>query len=78
MSGLIDPPKIIVQTLNINNYKYCLGNLIPHTSVTYNIDCYHDSTLVKSIMGVLEGEEYNAWTTDDWMEDFIKQKIELL
>jgi len=78
MSGTIDPPKIIVATLTINNYRYALSNLIPHTSVQYGIDCFNDTTLVKSITGLLEGEQYKEWMTDDWLDRFIKQKVEEL
>ena len=78
MSGTIDPPKIIVTTLTINNYRYALSNLIPHTSVVYGIDCFNDDVLVKSITGLLEGEQYKEWTTDDWLDSFIKQKVEEL
>ena len=78
MSGTIDPPKIIVATLTINNYRYALSNLIPHTSVVYGIDCFNDTTLVKSITGLLEGEQYKEWITDDWLDRFIKQKVEEL
>ena len=78
MSGTIDPPKIIVATLTINNYRYALSNFIPHTSVVYGIDCFNDTTLVKSITGLLEGEQYKEWTTDDWLDRFIKQKVEEL
>ena len=74
----ITPHKIIVQTLSINNYTGALGNLIPHTSVAYGIECYHDTTLVKSIQGILEGEQYKEWTTDDWLDRFIKSKVEEL
>jgi hypothetical protein len=78
MSGLIEPPKVIVKTLSINNYRYGLSNLIPHTSVFYSIECYSDTTFVKSIQGILEGEQYKEWTTDDWLDAFIKSKIEAL
>ena len=78
MSGTIQPPKIIVATLTINNYRYALSNFIPHTSVVYGIDCFNDTTLVKSITGILEGEQYKEWTTDDWLDRFIKQKVEEL
>lgn len=76
MSGTIDPPKVIVQTIRINNYRYALSNFIPHTSVMYGIDCFQDMTLVKSIVGLLEGEQYKEWTTDEWLDRFIKQKVE--
>lgn len=78
MSGTIDPPKVIVQTISINNYRYALYNLVPHTSVQYGIDCFQDTTLVKSIVGLLEGEQYKEWTTDEWLDRFIKQKVEEL
>jgi hypothetical protein len=78
MSGILEPPKIIVQTLSINNYRYALSNFIPHTSVMYGIDCFNDNILIKSIVGVLEGEQYKEWTNDVWLDQFIKQKIEEL
>ena len=77
-SFVVEPPKIIVETLTINNYTYALGNLIPHTSVVYGIECFHDTTLVKSIQGILEEEQYKEWTTDDWLGRFIKSKVEEL
>jgi hypothetical protein len=78
MSGLIEPPKTIVETFEINRYEYNLINLIPHTSVQYCITCYDDSVYVKSITGLLEGEQYKEWTNDDWLDAFIKSKIESL
>lgn len=78
MSGIVEPPKTIVQTLTINNYKYTLNNLIPHTSVKYGIDCFNDTVYVKSITGILEGTQYKEWTTDDWLDCFIKTKVEEL
>jgi hypothetical protein len=74
----LDPPVVIVETLTINNYKYALSNLIPHTSVVYGIDCFNDSVFVKSITGLLEGDQYKEWTTDDWLDAFIKSKVEEL
>ena len=78
MSGIINPPKIVVQTLEINNFIYALFNLIPHTSVEYRINCFSNEYLVKTIFGLLDGEQYKEWTTDDWMDRFIRQKIEEL
>jgi len=71
-------PVTVVNTLTINNYRYALSNIILHTSVTYGIDCFNDNTLVKSIVGVVEGEQYREWTTDDWMDAFIKSKVDAL
>lgn len=80
MSGFIplDTPIIVVETttIQINKYSYQLTNLIPHTSVMYNIWCFHDNTQVKYISGLLDGEQYKEWTTDEWMDAFIKNKVE--
>jgi hypothetical protein len=74
----LDKPITVVETTNIviNKYSYQLVNLIPHTSVVYNIWCFHDTTQVKYISGLLEGEQYKEWTTDEWMDAFIKNKVE--
>jgi hypothetical protein len=76
MSGTIQPPKIIIETLEINRYTYDLINLIPHTSAQYRIFCYSGDVEVKYITGLLEGEQYKEWTTDDWLDAFIKTKVE--
>ena len=80
MSDLIplDTPIIVVETttITINKYSYQLINLIPHTSVMYNIWCFHDNTQVKYISGLLDGEQYKEWTTDEWLDAFIKNKVE--
>jgi hypothetical protein len=78
MSGIIEPPKVIVETLEITRYEYNLINLVPHTSVQYCITCYNDALYVKSITGLLDGEQYKEWTTDDWLDAFIKSKVESL
>ena len=78
MSGIVDPPVVVVNTSTINNYRYTLSNIIPHTSVQYNIYCYNDLLLVKPLSGIIEGDQYKEWTTDDWMDIFIKSKIEEL
>jgi len=76
MSGIID--KTITETLTITRYVYSVSDLIPHTSVQYHIYCYNEDTLVKSLTGLLEGDLYKEWTTDDWLDDFIKSKVESL
>ena len=78
MSGTIQPPKIIVKTLEINRYTYDLVNLIPHTSAQYRIFCYSGDVEVKYVTGLLEGEQYKEWTNDDWLDAFIKTKVEEL
>jgi hypothetical protein len=44
----------------------------------YYIYCRNDNILVKTIQGILEGEQYKEWTTDDWLDAFIKSKVEAL
>jgi hypothetical protein len=76
----LDTEIIIVETITttINKYYYQLTNIIPHTSVIYNIFCYNDDTQVKYISGLLDGEQYKEWLTDEWMDAFIKKKVEEL
>ena len=76
MSGIVEPPKIVIETLEINRYTYDLINLITHTSAQYRIFCYCGDVEVKYITGLLEGEQYKEWTTDDWLDAFIKTKVE--
>lgn len=77
MSGTIEPPKAILQY--ITKYTYSLTNLIPHTSVSYAINCYYnENAYVLTITGILEGEQYKEWTTDDWLDRFMKSKVEAL
>ena len=76
MSGIIEPP--ILMTTEITRYTYIMTNLNPHTSVLYYIYCYNEDNLVKNIQGILEGEQYKEWTTDDWLDIFIKSKVEEL
>ena len=74
----LDPPVVIVETLTINKYSYDVSNLIPHTSVNYNIYCFNGTACVKHVSGIIEGEQYKEWTTDDWLDAFIKTKVEEL
>lgn len=76
MSGIVEPP--IITAIEIKRYTYQLIDLIPHTSVQYYIHCYNDIILVKTIIGLLEGEQYKEWTTDDWIDRFIKSKVDEL
>lgn len=65
-------------TIKINKYRYAVTDLIPHTSVRYHIYCYDGSILVKHMTGLLEGEQYIEWTNDDYLDNFIKEKVNLL
>jgi hypothetical protein len=78
MSGTVEPPKVVVETCTITRYAYSLIDVIPHTSVRYNIFCYNEDTFVKTVNGIIEGEEYKEWTTDDWMDRYIKEKVNAL
>ena len=78
MSGIIDPPKTFVETLTITRYEYGITDLIPHTSAQYYIVCFNGNALVKTLQGILEGDQYKEWTTDDWLDSFMKSKIQAL
>ena len=71
----LDPEITFVETKKINKYSYGLTNFKPHTSVEYYIFFYYDTTLIKQISGILEGQEYLDWTNDDYLDTFIKRKI---
>jgi hypothetical protein len=66
---------VLIETKKINKYSYALSSLIPHKSVQYNIYCYDDDVFVKSISGLLEGQDYLDWTNDDFLDAFIKAKV---
>jgi hypothetical protein len=78
MSGTIQPPKIILKTIEINRYTYDLINLIPHTSAQYRIFCYCDEVEVKYVTGLLEGIQYKEWIDDDYLDRFIRNIVETL
>jgi hypothetical protein len=78
MSRIVEPPISVVQTIKITRYEYSLSNLIPHASVQYTINCYNDNVYVKSISGILEGIQYIEWVNDDYLDAFIKAKVEEL
>ena len=78
MSGIVEPPKIILKTIEINRYTYDLINLIPHTSAQYRIFCYCDNVEVKYVTGLLEGDKYKEWVDDDWLDRFIKNIVDTL
>lgn len=76
MSGIVDPPKTIIETLTITRYVYSLTDFIPHTSVRYNIFCYNEDTFVKALAGTIDGLDYKEWTNDDWLDRYMKSKVE--
>jgi hypothetical protein len=75
MDYTLDAEIVFVETKKINKYRYNLSNLIPHTSVRYDIYCFDDTVFVKQISGLLEGQDYLDWTNDDFLDTFIKAKV---
>ena len=65
-------------TLKITKYRYVVIDLIPHTSVRYHIYLYEEEALVKHITGMLEGEQYLEWKTDDYLDNFIQSVVDKL
>lgn len=78
MSGTISPPKVVTETFTITTFTYILQNFEPHHRVEYTIQCFNGLVFVKTITGVLEGEEYKRWVDDDWLDAFMKSKVEAL
>lgn len=75
MDYTLESEIVLVETKKINNYKYNLSELKPHISVRYDIYCFDGDIFVKSITGLLEGQEYLDWTNDDFLDAFIKAKV---
>jgi len=77
---LVDPPIEFIETkrIIINNYTYYLSNISSHKSVEYDIICYNNKEIVKTLAGLVDGEQYKEWVSDDWMDAFIKKKVEEL
>ena len=65
-------------TLKITKYRYNVVDLIPHTSVRYHIYLYEGERIVKCISGLLEGEQYLEWKTDDYLDNFIQSVVDKL
>jgi hypothetical protein len=78
MSGIVSPPKTVVESILITRYVYSLADVIPHTSVRYNIFCYNGDDFVKALGGIIEGIQYKEWVDDDWLDAFIKSKVDAL
>ena len=65
-------------TLKITKYRYVVIDLIPYTSVRYHIYLYEEEALVKHVSGLLEGEQYLEWKTDDYLDNFIQSVVDKL
>lgn len=65
-------------TLKLTKYRYAVCELIPHTSVRYHLYLYQDDGIVKHITGMLEGEQYLEWKTDDYLDRFIQSVVDKL
>ena len=63
-------------TLKLTKYRYIVCELIPHTSVRYHIYLYEEEALVKHVSGLLEGEQYLEWKTDDYLDNFIQSVVD--
>jgi hypothetical protein len=65
------------KTLKLTKYRYAVCELIPHTSVRYHIYLYEEEALVaKHVSGLLEGEQYLEWKTDDYLDNFIQSVVD--
>lgn len=65
-------------TLKLTKYRYIVCELIPYTSVRYHLYLYQDDGIVKHVTGLLEGEQYLEWKTDDYLDNFIQSVVDKL
>ena len=75
MDFTLESEIVFVETKKINRYNYRISNLIPHTSIQYDIYCYDGVLFIKQISGLLQGQDYLDWTNDDFLDNFIKAKV---
>ena len=52
MDYTLDSEIVLIETKKINKYKYVVSNLIPHTSIHYDIYCFDDKDFIKQISGL--------------------------
>jgi len=69
---------VLIETIKINNYKYELSNFVPHDSVQYHIYCYNDDVFIKHVTGMISGQEYLDWIDDDYLDNYIKVKVQAI
>jgi hypothetical protein len=71
-------PISISETKIIAKYKYYLYNLILNQEVTIIIDYFNnDGRQVYQTVRKLEGDEYNAWGSDDsYIENIVSLEVE--
>lgn len=66
---------VYTQSFQIKKYRYIVTNLVLHTSITMVILLIDaDNTEVHRIFKQIEGEEYDAWGTDDSYLDKIAEE----
>ena len=80
MEVVVDPPITLIETKYIVKYRYYLYNLILNQEVTIIID-YNNSQerqIYQSIIR-LEGEQYNAWGSDDsYIQNIVLAEVDKL
>ena len=68
----------ITSAVKIHSYSFVLNNIILNESVSYIITLYDNlGNDIFIISGLIEGDEYNNWGTDDnYITTLINQKVQ--
>ena len=71
---------VYTQSFQIKKYRYMVTNLVLHTSVTMVILLIDaDNNEVHRIFKLIEGEEYDAWGTDDsYLDKIAEEEVKAL
>jgi uncharacterized HAD superfamily protein len=63
---IVDIDGVFTQTFQIKKYNFYVCNIQLHTSITLVISLQDaDDRDIHTIHKIIEGEEYDAWGTDD-------------
>jgi len=79
MSDIIFPPKEIPQpTLTATSFSVYVNNLVLNTSCTLMTILYDEhNNIIKNESYLLQGQEYQDWTTDDYIITFVRNLYDL-
>ena len=77
----LDTPIVVVETsyITISKYRFIITDIKLNLEMSYQIFCYgsdDDIKILKTIVGKIEGPEYQAWGTDDsYIENYIRDQV---
>lgn len=73
----LDTPTSFCEIKTVHSYEYNIMDYLPHTQATYHIRLLDSNKHeLKSISGIIEGDDFANWGTDDtYLDNFIKTKV---